>query len=173
MIHNTPLISMIVAVGENREMGKDNDLPWGRELPTDMKRFRDKTRGHAVIMGKRTFESMQSNPLPNRVNIVVSRNPSVDDISIYHAKNVIVCDSIEKAIEEAKKSEREEIFIIGGGKIFELSMKLADKLYLTLVHAKFPDADVFFPDYSDFKKVVYREEVSENGFNYEFLDLVR
>lgn len=171
---------MIVAVGENREMGANNDLPWGRALPTDMNRFRNKTRGHTIIMGKRTFESMQSKPLPNRVNIVVSRNPSMHDISIYHAKNVIVCGSVEEAIEEAKKNEKEampagrqEIFIIGGGKIFELSMLLADKLYLTLIHAKFPDADVFFPDYSEFKKEVYREKVSENGYNYEFVDLER
>lgn len=158
---------MIVAVGEDRAMGKDNDLPWGRALPTDMKRFRDKTRGHTVIMGRRTFESMQSKPLPNRVNIIISREAD------FHPDGIIVVDSVEKAIEEAKKSEKDEIFIIGGGKIFELSMKLADKLYLTLVHAKFPNADAFFPDYHEFKKETYREKVTENGYDYEFIDLVR
>lgn len=162
---NKPIVSLIVAVGENREMGANNDLPWGHDLPTDMKRFRDKTRGHTVIMGKRTLESMQNKPLPNRVNIIISREPN------YHPEGVIVVDSVEKAIEEAKKSEKEEIFIIGGGKIFELSMDLADKLYLTLVHKAFPEADVFFPDYSSFKKVIYREKVSENGYDYEFIDL--
>lgn len=169
---------MIVAVGENREMGKDNDLPWGRALPTDMKRFRDKIRGHTIISGRRTFESMGSKPLPNRTNIIISREPN------YKPEGVIVVDSVEKAIEEAKKHEKEavsakgsgepgEIFVIGGGKIFELSMPYADKLYLTLIHAKFPEADTFFPDYSDFKKEVCREEVSENGYTYEFIDLVR
>ncbi len=156
---------MIVAVGENREMGADNDLPWGRGLPTDMKRFRDKIRGHTIISGKRTFESMGSKPLPNRVNIIVSREED------FKPEGVIVAHSVEQALEEAKKHEKEEIFIIGGGKIFELSMPFADKLYLTLVHASFPNADVFFPDYSEFKKEVYREKVSENGYDYEFIDL--
>ncbi len=156
---------MIVAVGENREMGADNDLPWGRGLPTDMKRFRDKIRGHTIISGKRTFESMGSKPLPNRVNIIVSREED------FKPEGVVVAHSVEEAIEEAKKTEQEEIFIIGGGKIFELSMPFADKLYLTLVHASFPNADVFFPDYSEFKKEVYREKVSENGYDYEFIDL--
>ncbi len=162
-----PIVSMIVAVGENREMGANNDLPWGRGLPTDMKRFRDKIRGHTIISGKRTFESMGSKPLPNRVNIIVSREED------FKPEGVIVAHSVEQALEEAKKHEKEEIFIIGGGKIFELSMPFADKLYLTLVHASFPNADVFFPDYSEFKKEVYRDKVSENGYNYEFIDLVR
>ncbi len=158
---------MIVAVGENREMGADNDLPWGRGLPTDMKRFRDKIRGHTIISGKRTFESMGSKPLPNRVNIIVSREED------FKPEGVIVAHSVEQALEEAKKHEKEEIFIIGGGKIFELSMPFADKLYLTLVHASFPNADVFFPPYPEFKKEVYRDKVSENGYNYEFIDLER
>lgn len=164
---NKPIISQIVAVGENREMGANNDLPWGRALPTDMKRFRDKIRGHTIISGKRTFESMGSKPLPNRVNIIVSREEN------FHPEGVVVASSVEKAIEEAKKTEKEEIFIIGGGKIFELSMPYTDKIYLTLIHAKFPDADTFYSDYSDFKKVAYRQKVSENGYNYEFIDLVR
>lgn len=159
---------MIVAIGENREMGVGNDLLWGvGDLPTDMARFRSKTRGHVMIMGRRTFASMDSKPLPNRVSIVVSREEG------YKPEGVIVVESIEKAIEEAKKTEKEEIFVIGGGKIFELAMPYADKLYLTLVHTKFPEADTFFPPYSDFKKEVYREKVSENGYNYEFIDLVR
>lgn len=166
---NKPIVSMIVAVGENREMGKDNDLPWGRALSTDMKRFRDKIREHTIISGRRTFESMGAKPLPNRVNIIISREPD------YRPEGVIVVDSIEKAIEEAKKHEPQsgEIFVIGGGKIFELALPYADKLYLTLIHAKFPDADTFFPDYSEFKKEVYRQSVSENGYTYEFIDLTR
>lgn len=161
-----PIISMIAAIGANRELGANNDLPWGRALPTDMQRFRNKTRGHVVIMGKKTFESMQNKPLPNRVNIVITRED-------FKADGVIVVHSIEDAIEEAKKSEKEEIFVIGGGKIFELAMLYADKLYLTLINTSFPQANVFFPPYPDFKKEVFREKVSENGYDYEFVDLVK
>lgn len=160
-----PIISLIAAIGENRELGANNDLPWGRALPTDMTRFRNKTRGHTVIMGKRTFESMGSKPLSNRVNIVITREEN------YKPDGVVVVSSTEKAIEEAVKIEKEEVFVIGGGKIFELAMQYADKLYLTLIHASFPKADVFFPPYPDFKKEVYSEEVSEHGYDYEFVDL--
>jgi dihydrofolate reductase len=161
-------ISMIAAIGENRELGKNNDLPWGNLLPQDQKRFRNKTRGHAVIVGKRTFESMGGKAWPNRVNIVVSRDAN------FKPEQVLVAPSIERAIEEAKKHTPPdgEIFVIGGGKIFELAMPYADKFYLTLIHAKFPDADTFFPPYEKvFTKEVYREKVSENGYDYEFIDL--
>jgi len=165
---NKPIISMIAAIGENRELGADNDLPWGRALPTDMMRFRDKTRGHVVIMGKKTFESMDNKALPNRVNIVITRDED------FKPNGVVVAHSVEEAIAEAKKSEPGEIFIIGGGKIFELALPYADKFYLTLIRANFPKADIFFPEYKDdFKKVVYREKVEENGYSYEFLDLER
>lgn len=168
-----PIVSLIVAVGENREMGKDNDLPWGRALPTDQKRFREKTKGHAVISGRRTFESMGGKAWPNRTNIVVTKDPDWIKNRMKEDPNLIVCNSIIDAIEEAKKYEKEEVFIIGGGQVFAAAMPYTDKIYLTFIHAKFPDADTFFPDYSQFKKVVYREEVSENGYDYEFIDLVR
>lgn len=163
-------VSAIAAIGENRELGENNDLPWGRALPTDMERFRSKIRGHTIISGRRTFESMGSKPLPNRTNIVISREPD------YKPEGVIVVSSVKEAIEEAKKHETadNEIFVIGGGKIFELALPYADRLYLTLVHAKFPDADVFFPPYPEFKKVVSREPaITENGYTYEFVDLER
>lgn len=162
-----PLVSLIAAIGENRELGKNNDLPWGRALPTDLKRFRDKIRGHTVITGRRTFESMGGKPLPNRVNIIMTHEKD------YKPEGVVVVHSIEEAIEEAKKSEKEELFVIGGGKIFESVMPYADKLYMTLVHAKFPDADTFFPEYSEFTKEVYRQDMEENGFKYTFVDLVK
>ncbi len=164
---NKPIVSQIVAIGEDREMGKNNDLPWGRALPTDMKRFREKTRGHVVIMGRRTFESMQSNPLPYRINIVITREKD------YKPEGIVIKHSIEDAIEEAKKTEQTEIFVIGGAQIFEVAMPYTDKIYLTKIAAKFPDADTFFPDYSAFKKEVYREKVSENGYDYEFIDLLK
>lgn len=171
-----PIISMIAAIGENRELGKNNDLPWGRALPSDLKRFRDKIRGHTVISGRKTFESMGAKPLPNRTNIIVTREEN------YKPEGVVVVHSVEEAIEEAKKSEQEatsakgpgepgEIFVIGGGQIFTTAMPFADRLYMTLIHAKFPDADTFFPEYPEFTNEVYREDMEENGYKYTFVDL--
>lgn len=163
-------VSAIAAIGENRELGANNDLPWGRALPTDMERFRNKVREHTIISGRRTFESMGSKPLPDRTNIVVSREPD------YKPEGVIVVPSVEEAIAEAKKHKTKdgEIFVIGGGKIYELALPHVGRLYLTLIHASFPNADVYFPDYSEFKKVVHREPpITESGYTYEFVDLER
>lgn len=163
-------VSAIAAIGENRELGQDNKLLW--DLPTDMNRFREKTRGHVVIMGRKTAQSIidsRGAGLPNRPNIVVTRE---DD---YHPEGFIVTHSIEEALEKAKEIEAGgETFIIGGGQIYKAALPFTDRLYLTLVHAGFAQADAFFPDYSEFKKVVNREEpITENGFEYEFVDLER
>lgn len=153
-------ISLIAAIGENRELGKDNKLLW--DIPEDLKRFREKTSGHTIIMGRKTFESI-GRPLPNRTNIVVTRDVN------YEQKGVIIVHSLEEAFRQVQNKE-EEIFIIGGGQIFEQSIGLADKLYLTIVHKKF-DADAFFPDYSMFKKVVFKQEGESNSYKYTFLEL--
>lgn len=147
-----PLISIIVAIGKNRELGKNNKLLW--HIPADMKRFKEKTRGHAVIMGRKTFESI-GKPLANRTNIVITRN------RLLHREGVIVAYSLEEAINIARKHEKEEIFIIGGAQIYSQAISLADKLYLTIVKGKY-DADVFFPEYTQFKKII-SEEVIEDG----------
>lgn len=164
-------VSAIAAIGENRELGKGNDLLWN--LPTDMNRFREKTRGHVVIMGRKTAQSIidsRGSGLPNRPNIVVTRE---DD---YHPEGFIVAHSIEEALEKAKEIETGgETFIIGGGQIYKAALPFTDKLYLTLVHASFPEADAFFPEYEqEFKNVVNREApITENGFTYEFVDFER
>lgn len=162
-------VSAIAAIGENRELGRDNKLLW--DLPTDMNRFREKTQGHVVIMGRKTAESIiaiKGSGLPNRPNIVVTHE------SDYQPEGFIVVHSVSQALDKAREiEERGEAFVIGGGQIYTAFLPYTDKLYLTLVHASFPDADTFFPDYSDFKKVVYRQEVLENGYTYEFLDLVK
>lgn len=125
---------MIAAAAENNALGKDNQLLW--HLPDDFKRFKQVTTGHYIIMGRKTFESFPK-PLPNRTHVIITRQKD------YHPDGCIVVDSIQKALEISPKNE--DIFIIGGGEIYNLSMPLADKIDLTKVHATF-DADTFFPE---------------------------
>ena len=155
------IVSMIAAIGKRRELGKENKLLW--HIPADMKRFRQITVNHAVIMGRKTYESI-GRPLPKRTNIVITR-----DIN-FKADGCIVVHSLEEGIEVGKTYEKEEIFIIGGAQIYTQGLKYADRLYLTLVDREF-DADAFFPEYSEFTKVVSEEKGEENGYRYTFLTL--
>jgi len=132
-------LSLIAAIGKNRELGKGNKLLWS--IPEDMARFKQITSGHPVIMGKNTFLSI-GRPLPNRTNIVITHDPQ------FHAEGVTVVHSLEDAIQKGNDTGNEEIFIIGGAQIYTQALPLADKLYLTLVDAKDPDADTFFPEYT-------------------------
>ena len=167
------MINIIAAIGKNRELGKDNKLLW--HIVEDFKRFKKLTLNSVVIMGRKTFESLPEKfrPLPNRINIVISRHPELVSGSrnkFGMTKNLIICHSIEEAINKAKKFNK-EIFIIGGAEIYKQGIKYADKLYLTLVDKKYPEADAFFPDYSDFKKVIKKEKKSDGKFTYKFIDL--
>lgn len=154
---------MIAAIGENRELGRDNKLLF--EIPEDMKMFRDITRGHPVIMGRKTAEHLvqfyTKGPLPGRENIVITRDTS------YELNGFTITHSLDEAIEAAMDSEEEEIFIIGGGEIYALGISRADRLYLTIVQGTF-DADSFFPDYSMFKKVISERKSSGNGYSFTF-----
>ena len=127
-------LTLIVAVGENDAIGKDNQLIW--HLSDDLKRFKSLTNGHHIIMGRKTFESFPK-PLPNRTHIVISRqdNYKVPD-------GVIVVNNLEDALDAAKNDTQP--FVIGGGEIYRQAMPLADKIELTRVHESF-DADTFFP----------------------------
>lgn len=156
-------ISIIAAIGKNRELGKGNRLLWN--IPEDMLHFKTLTTGHPVIMGRKTFESI-GKPLPNRTNIVVTKNKN------FKPEGVIVTHSLEQAISIGESRDSHEIFIIGGGEIYNQALRLADKLYLTVVDGKF-DADTFFPDYSDFKNIIYQREGSDNNFKFTFLELSR
>lgn len=170
-------ISIIAAIGRNRELGKDNKLLW--HIPEDFKRFKNLTSGHPIIMGRKTWDSLPSKPLPNRTNIVVTRNPD------FSPAKAGLAGSLEEAIDIAKKEKAlrqaqglQEIFIIGGGQIYEQAIKkgLVDKLYLTIVDPPAGggfDADTFFPDYSEFKKEVSREEKESDRYKYKFLELER
>lgn len=156
------MISLIAAIGKNNELGKANTLLW--EMPADMQHFRDTTRGHTVIMGQKTFESI-GRPLPNRRNIVVTRDNS------FKHEGVEISNSLEDTIKSFKNS-KEEVFVIGGGQIYKQTMNDADRLYITHVGAAFKDADTFFPEII---RVVWNEisheehkKDSENPFNYIF-----
>ena len=126
-------ISIIVAVDRNRLIGRDNRLPW--HLSADLKRFKRITMGKPIIMGRRTHESI-GKPLPGRTNIVVSANPA------YQAPGCVVAQSLSAAIDAA--GDADEIMIVGGARLYEQAMPLADRIYLTEVEASFT-GDTWFP----------------------------
>lgn len=160
---NKPKISIIAAIAEDRAIGKNNELLW--HIPEDLKRFMEITTGHVVIMGRKTYESI-GRPLSNRTNIVVTRN------SLYQAAGCVIKPSLEEALRYARLREREEIFIIGGGEIYKQALPLTDRLYLTVVKGNY-EADTFFPDYSDFKKIKQVGEGKYQNYEYTFLELER
>lgn len=128
------MITLIAAAAENNALGKNNDLIW--HLPDDFKRFKAITSGHYIIMGRKTFESFPK-PLPNRTHVIITRQKN------YNPENCIVVNSLEKAIEICPKDE--DVFVIGGGEIYQQSIAIADKIELTRVHSTFK-ADTFFPE---------------------------
>ena len=144
-------VSMIAAVGKNLELGKNNNLIW--HFKEDMKFFKDTTMGHTVVMGRKTFESLPK-ALPGRKNIVISSNAE------YHAQGATVVTSVEEALQIA---DNEEIFVLGGGKIYAEFLPYADKLYLTEIDAECADADTYFPQ---FNKSEYIKEI----INYYDID---
>ena len=158
-----PIISAIAAIGaKNRVLGKDNDLLW--KIPEDMKFFRKTTKEHPIIMGRKTFESFGSKPLPKRENIVITRDKN------WSAENIYIAHTFEDALKIAMSFNPEEIFNIGGGQIYELGLPYTDRLYLTLVETDI-EGDVYFPDYSEFKKVISSKKSSDNNYKYTFVTL--
>ena len=117
------MISIIAAIGKNNELGKNNTLIWS--MPADMKFFRDTTRGHTVIMGRKTFESI-GKPLPNRKNIVITRDKN------YKKDGIEIVNSLNEAINLTIPNE--EVFVIGGGEIYKQAIEIADKLYITHIN---------------------------------------
>lgn len=158
-------ISMIAAVGEHLELGAGNDLMW--HLPDDFRWFVNHTKGHPVIMGRKTMESL-GKPLKNRTNIVISRNADSIQEGFEYAP------SLDVAIERALALDAQEIFIIGGGQIYAETMPLATRLYITRVKSTFPQADTFFPAIDTGWQVVFQElhEIDEkHAHAFEFLIL--
>ncbi len=161
----TMTLSLIAAIGKNNELGKDNQLLWN--LPADMKHFRDTTRGHAVIMGRKTFESI-GKALPNRRNIVITRDQN------YSAEGIEVVHSMEEAL-ELFKNTAEEVFNIGGAEIYKAGIPFANKLYITHVDEAF-EADSFFPEINDSWKKdseKIQEADSENQYRLAFTEYIK
>jgi len=131
------IVSAIVAISKNRVIGRDNEIPW--HLSGDMKFFKRTTMDHHVIMGRKTFMSM-GRPLPKRTNIVITRD------LYFVASGCIIARSIEEALEIAFDNEETEAFIIGGGEIYQQSLRYWDKIYLTEVDVEIPDGEIFFPE---------------------------
>ena len=155
-------ISLIAAIDRNRVIGKDNSLPW--KLPADMKRFKELTKGKPVIMGRTTFESI-GKPLPNRINIILTRDKN------FKAEGCVVVHSVGDALKAAKGHE--EIMVIGGANVYSQFINIADKMYLTFIEGEF-EGDAYFPEYVERKwKETSREEHEENNLRFDFVDLER
>jgi dihydrofolate reductase len=160
---NNKKFTIIVAIAQNNAIGKNNDLLW--HISGDLKRFKQITTGHSVIMGRKTYFSLPNGALPNRRNIVITDCP--EDC----CPSTEIVSSIQEAIQIADKEK--ENFIIGGGMIYEQFMNMADKLYLTIVHKDY-DADVFFPkiNYNEWK-TISKEEHLEHEPPYTYLIMER
>ena len=151
-------LALIAAIARNRGIGMGGQLPW--HLSDDLKRFKRLTTGHAVLMGRKTYESI-GKPLPNRRNVVLSRRP-VPDIETYA--------TIPAALSALK--DEEWVFVIGGGEIFSLLLEKADKLYLTIVE-KDVEADTFFPEYAHLLNTQFQLAASEQKDGFRFEDYER
>jgi dihydrofolate reductase len=156
------IISCIVAVAKNNVIGKDNDIPW--YLPADLQYFKKVTLNHAVIMGRNCYESI-GRPLPKRTNIIVTRDPYFISSVCY------VVRSIEEALSTAMAQGEEEVFIIGGGQIYEQTKGIWDKLYVTEVDLEV-EGDIYFPKISlDEWSLISAEpqvKTEKNVYDYTF-----
>lgn len=161
------MITVIAAIGTNNELGKGNDLIW--HLPADLKRFKNVTSGHTIVMGRKTFESI-GRPLPNRTSIIITRDKT------YAQEGCIVVNSVEEAIASAPKGQK--IFVIGGAQIYQyvLAKNLIDILDITHVHDVF-EADVYFPEIKEATwKEIAREDFKadeKNKYDYSFVSYQR
>ena len=161
------IVSIIAAMDKQRGIGIENRLPW--RLSADLKRFRELTMGHHIIVGRKTYESI-GKPLPGRQMIVITRDTE------FKADGCTVCHSLTEALELARSRGESEAFICGGAQIYQQSIPLADRLYLTFVEAEIA-ADTFFPkfdqqDWSE-RESVFHPADEKNQFPFTFKLLVR
>jgi len=160
------MLNIIAAIGNNRELGKDNKLLW--HIPGELPRFKQLTSHHPVIMGRKTYESI-GKVLPGRTNIVLTSKLQTANSK---QQDLIFATNISSALEIAKQSpSSEEIFVIGGARVYEQFIDLADRLYLTLVDMSDPTADAYFPPYSAFRSVVSKETHLEGAIPYTYIIL--
>jgi len=163
-----PHISIVVAVGKNRELGLGGKLLW--YIPEDLKRFKTFTLGHPVIMGRKTFESIIAilgKPLPGRTNIVVTRDQN------WSYEGALVSHSLDEALAKARELDQEEIHIGGGAELYTQALPFVDRLYLTLIDDE-KEADTFFPEYEkEFTKKIAEESHEHEGLKYTWVTLER
>src|ERR1051325_8936039 len=156
------IISLLGAMDENRGIGKDNHLPW--RLSSDLKRFRELTMGHHILVGRKTFESI-GKPMPGRETIVITRNEG------FRPEGCLTAHSVEGGIRLAEERGESELFICGGAEVYARSLGVADRMYLTQVHAVV-DADTFFPEWKGddwAEEVISRHDADErNQFPFSF-----
>lgn len=157
------IISAIVAASKNGVIGKGNDIPW--YLSADLKYFKRQTLRHHIIMGRKTFQSI-GKPLPKRTNVVITRDP------FFIASNCLIANSLEKALAIALDNSEEEVFIIGGGQIYELSFPYLDRIYYTAVNVEISDGEVFFPEINPEEWILVSEDPhradEKNEYDYNF-----
>jgi dihydrofolate reductase len=161
------IVSLLVAMDERRGIGKAGGLPW--RLSTDLKRFRELTMGHHIIVGRKTFDSI-GRPLPGRQTIIVTRNAG------FNPEGCFIARSVDDAIQLARARGESEVFICGGAEIYAQAISAADRIYLTLVHAD-ADADTFFPEWNR-SEWIEREAEShaadeKNQYPFTFKRLVK
>lgn len=158
-------VSAIAAIGKNRELGTKNQLSW--RIKEDLRRVKELTTGHPIIMGRKTFESI-GRPLPNRTNIVVTHDAA------YQAEGCVIAHSIEEALGKARAIDTDEIFVFGGAQIYAEAMPHIERLYLTRIEAADPSADVFFPEFeTTFREVRRYGRKEQDGIGYEWVDYER
>ena len=161
-------IAIVVAYDKNRGIGTGGDLPWGRSLPADLAHFKELTTGGAVVMGRKTYESIGGRPLPNRKNIVLSAGEVAGAIG---AKN------FAQALQFASEEPNQDIFVIGGERVFAEALPEVDTIYATEVDYSFSDADVFFPqiDVNQWEEVSRTSQKAneQNKYSFDFVEYRR
>jgi dihydrofolate reductase len=167
------ILTHVAACSNNRVIGTQGGLPW--DLPEDMKFFRDTTKGHIMIMGRKTFDSFNGRPLPKRYHIVITRDPSKMHFESSPTSPVVFASSVDEAIALASTLTSEwgdEVFIIGGGQIYQQSLLKTDKIYLTLIHRDFA-GDTYYPEIDEkLFRLSARRDVLE-PISFSFLTYVR
>jgi dihydrofolate reductase len=168
MVNKMKIVIVAAISRKGRKLGNKNALLW--HIPEDLKRFKEKTLGHPIIMGRKTFESIITvlgKPLPNRTTIVVTRNPD------FTYEGVLTASSLENAVKKAKELNPTEIHIGGGAELYRQALPFVDELYLTLVDGE-PEADTFFPEFeNEFIATIEHTKQSHKNISYQFVDYKR
>jgi len=153
------MVSLIAAAAENNAIGKDNGMLW--YLPADLRYFKQTTKGHHIIMGRKTFESF-GKPLPDRTHVLITRQKD------YRQPGCTIVHGLEAALQLARENGETEAFVIGGGEIYRQALPFADRIYLTRVHATFKEADAWFPERDPTVWKAVKEERHEADAKHEY-----